>query len=131
MVNAVAALLRIAAALACAIVVIGFMAFANDEATRGSEKQVQRLDQAMNEPAPAARAERAREGRHSKPRELIDDANDVLLSPFAGVVDSDDAWVRRLIPGALALLVYGLGLTLLANFLPRRSGASSDWRTAT
>jgi hypothetical protein len=131
MVIAMAALLRIAAALACAIIVIGFMAFANDEASRGSEKQVQRVEQAINEPAPGAETERAREGKHSKPRELIDDANDVLLSPFAGLIESKDAWVRRLIPGALALLVYGLGLTLLANFLPQRSGTSSDWRTAT
>jgi hypothetical protein len=130
MVNRVAALLRITAALACAVIVIGFIAFANEEASRGSDKQVQRIGQAMNDPVPAAGAERAREGSHSKPRELIDDANDVLLSPFGGLVDSDDVWVRRLVPATLALLVYGLGLTLLANFMPRRSGTSGDWRTA-
>ena len=118
------------AVVACVIVVIGFMAFANDEATRGSDQQVQRIERAMDDPAPGPRAERVREGEHGTPRELIDDANDLLLTPFAGLVDSDDAWVKRLIPGALALLVYGLGLTLLANFLPRRSGSAGDWRTA-
>jgi hypothetical protein len=84
----------------------------------------------MDAPAPAADVERAREKKHGKVREMIDDANDVLLSPFAGVVQSKDAWVKRLIPTVLALLVYGLGLTLLANFLPRRSRTGGDWRTA-
>ena len=53
-----------------------------------------------------------------------------MLSPFDDLVDSDDAWVTRLVPTFLALLAYGLGLTLLANFLPRASGPSGDWRTA-
>jgi hypothetical protein len=127
-----AVLLRIAALISCAIVLIGFFAFASDEANKGSEKQVQRINEAMNSPDPSAAAERVREKRHSKARELIDDANDVLLAPFAGVVDSKDAWVRRIVPSVLALLVYGLGLTLLANFLPRRrSSGAGDWRTAT
>jgi hypothetical protein len=132
MVTAMAALLRIVAVVACAIVVIGFVAFASDQATEGSSKQVQRIQQAMDDPAPAANAEQTREKRHGKVREVIDDANDVLLKPFAGVVDSNDAWVRRIVPTALALLAYGLGLTLLANALPRPRSRSTggDWRTA-
>jgi hypothetical protein len=129
MVNAMAGLIRIVAALACAVVVIGFLAFANDEASKGSEQQVQQLGQAMNDPAPPADAERAREKRHGHVRELVDDTNDVLLSPFAGIVATHDIWVKRIIPSLLALLVYGLGLTLLANFLPRRRAKpAGDWR---
>jgi hypothetical protein len=124
-------LIRIVAVAACAIIVIGFMAFASDEANKGSKKQVQRIDQAMDAPAPAADVERAREKKHGKVRETIDDANDVLLSPFTGLIESNDAWVKRLIPTILALLAYGLGLTLLANFLPQRSRTGGDWRTAT
>jgi hypothetical protein len=46
-------------------------------------------------------------------REAIDDANDVLLSPFADAgAGSESRWVRRTVPAALALLVYGLGLGL-------------------
>src|SRR3954467_7903890 len=132
MVAAMAALLRIAAVVACAIVVLGFMTFANEEASRGSDEQVARVGQAMNDPVPAADAERAREKEHGEARETLDDANDLLLTPFAGVVDSKDVWVQRLAPTVLALLAYGVGLTLLANFLPRRKSRSSgDWRTAT
>ena len=133
MVTAMAALLRIVAIDSCAIVAFGFIAFASDEATQGSSKQVQRINQAMDDPAPTASAEQARQKRHGKVRETIDDANDILLKPFAGVVDSHDTWVRRLVPTVLALLAYGLGLTLLANVLPKRRARSTggDWRAAT
>ena len=132
MVTPMAALLRIVAIVACAIVAIGFFAFANDEATQGSSKQVQRIQQAMDDPAPSANEEQLRQRRHGKVRETIDDANDVLLKPFAGIVGSNDPWVTRIVPTVLALLVYGLGLTLLANLLPRRKPRSTgDWRTAT
>ena len=131
MVNAMAGLLRIVALLSCAVVLIGFLGFANDEASAGSSGQVAKLQKAMDEPAPSAAAESARERKHGQAREFVDDANDVLLAPFSGVVDTKDTWVRRIIPSVLALLVYGLGLTLLANFLPRRRTAGTgDWRTA-
>jgi hypothetical protein len=126
-----AGLLRIVAALSCAVVLIGFLAFVNDEASAGSSRQVQQVQQAMDDPAPAAGAERQREKKHGQARELIDDANDVLLAPFSGVVGSSDVWVKRIVPSVLAFLAYGLGLTLLANFLPRRRpAATGDWRTA-
>jgi Flp pilus assembly protein TadB len=132
MVTPMAALIRIVAIVACAIVAIGFFAFANDEATQGSSKQVQRIQQAMDDPSPSANEEQLRQRRHGKVRETIDDANDVLLKPFSGIVDSKDAWVIRIVPTVLALLVYGLGLTLLANMIPRRKPRSTgDWRTAT
>ena len=133
MVTAMAALLRLIAIVSCAIVAIGFVAFASDAATEGSSKQVQRINQAMDDPAPSTSAEQTRQKRHGKVRETIDDANDVLLKPFAGVVGSSDLWVRRGVPTLLALLTYGLGLTLLANALPKRRSRSTggDWRAAT
>ena len=131
MVTAMARLIRIVAIAACAIIVMGFMAFASDEANKGSKKQVDAITQAMDDPAPGAAVERQREKQHGKPREFIDDANDVLLKPFAGVAGSNDVWVSRLVPTVLGLLAYGLGLTLLANFLPKRSQTGGDWRTAT
>jgi hypothetical protein len=121
--SGMASLLRLAAALSCALVIFSFLGFATEEAGHGSQAQVSKLAEALDEPAPPAGVERERERRHSKARELVDDANDALLKPFSGIVDSHD-------PGALALLVYGAGLTLLANFLPRRTPASRDWRTA-
>jgi hypothetical protein len=131
MVSAMGRLIRIVAVVACLIIVVGFMAFASDEANKGSQKQVDKIGEAMDAPAPAATAERARERQHGEVREKIDDANDLLLSPFTGVVSSKDPWVNRLIPTVLALLAYGLGLTLVANFLPSRTRTGGDWRAAT
>ena len=125
-----ASLLRFVAVAASAIVIFSFLAFATDEAGHGSRTQVDKLGEALDEPAPAANVERVREHRHSGARELMDDANDVLLRPFDGLLDSRNPWVQRIVPGLLALLAYGLGLALLANALPRKAPVSRDWRTA-
>jgi hypothetical protein len=82
------------------------------------------------DPAPSAKQENLREQEHSSVREAIDDADDVLLQPFTGLVDSDSNWVQRGLPSLLGLLVYGLGLGMLANFMPKPKSASADWRTA-
>ena len=125
-----ASLLRFVAVAASAIVIVSFLAFANEEAGRGSRTQVDKLGEALDEPAPAPNVERVREHRHSRAHELVDDTNDVLLRPFEGLLDSRNPWVQRIVPGLLALLVYGLGLALLANVLPRKAPVSRDWRTA-
>jgi hypothetical protein len=125
-----ASVLRFVAVGASAIVIFSFLAFATEEAGNGSRGQVDKVGEALDEPAPAANTERERERRHGEVRERLDDANDVLLKPFAGVVDSRNHWVQRIVPGVLALLVYGLGLGMLANVIPRRPTASRDWRTA-
>jgi hypothetical protein len=128
--SGMASLLRFVAVAASAIVIFSFLAFATDEAGHGSRTQVDKLGEALDEPAPAANVERVREHRHGRARELVDDANDVLLRPFDGLLDSRNPWVQRIVPGLLALLAYGLGLALLANVLPRKAPASRDWRTA-
>ena len=62
-------------------------------------------------------AERARERAHSSARELVDDADDVLLSPFAWAVpDTSDKWARRGVPALLAVFVYGFCLSFLARY---------------
>jgi hypothetical protein len=63
-------------------------------------------------------------------REAIDDANDVLLAPFASVIDSDSAWVNHGVPALLGLLLYGVGLGLLANMVPQQRAHGGDWRAA-
>jgi hypothetical protein len=124
-----ASLLRIAAAIACLFVVLGFCMFANEQATAGSKGQVAKVNNAMNQPAPSSSDEQARQRAHGQAHEVIDDANDILLAPFAGLVSpGDDPWVQRIIPGLLALLTYGVGLMMLANFLPKQKGESTDWR---
>ena len=68
------------------------------------------------------REERARERAHNSVREAIDDADDILVAPFAPVThSSSSSWVRRGMPTLLALLVYGFGLAFLARFMHGRA----------
>ena len=141
MVTAMGALIRWTAILASVIVALGFLAFAVDELDRGSQQQQDRLADGLKDKDPEAAAaigapdptpveERAREREHGAVREAIDDANDVLLAPFAGLVESDNGWVNHGVPSLLALLVYGLGLGTLANMWPKSRAQGGDWRTA-
>ncbi len=149
MVTAMGALIRWIAIVTSVIVALGFLAFAVDEMDRGSQEQQNQLadglkdldpedaaalgkvDASIGDPAPSAAEERLREQEHGAAREVIDDMNDVLLAPFAGLIDSDNGWVNHGIPSLLALLVYGLGLATLANMWPKRRAHSGDWRTGT
>ena len=132
-------LIRWIAILVSLIVVIGFAAFAVDEMNRGSKTQQNALDRdlstqnkdvVINDPSPAPTQEREREREHGSVREAIDDVNDVLLAPFASFVDSDSAWVNHGVPSLLALLIYGGGLGMLANMMPKQRHTSGDWRAA-
>jgi hypothetical protein len=124
-----ATLIRLTAVLACIVIVLGFASFVSDEAGSASKATVGKLGDEL-EPVPSAQGEALRQRQHSAPREKIDDANDVLLSPFAGVVSSHSVWVRRAVPTLLALLAYGGGLLFLANCLPGPRRKNVDWRTA-
>jgi hypothetical protein len=112
-------LLRTAAIAASAIVLVSFGLFAIDETRDFSNRSVaavQGLD-ATRSATPTASEERARERAHSRVRETIDDADDILVTPFAPATkSSSSSWVRRGIPTLLALIVYGFGLSFLARF---------------
>jgi hypothetical protein len=129
--------IRLLAIVMSGFVLFGFAFFAADELDRGSRTQQQALSNELrgvtNDPAPIARTsadEAAREAAHGGFREIVDDANDVLLGPFVDIVDSDDVWVARGIPTILALLLYGVGLGFLANMLPKQRSHGADWRGA-
>ncbi len=128
---------RLVAILTSGIVLLGFAFFATDELGRGSENQQRKLDKEVTgtvmDPtpiAPTSDQEAARERVNGTFREWVDDANDVLLGPFTNIVDSDDRWVTHGLPAILALLLYGLGLGMLANMLPKERETGGDWRTA-
>jgi hypothetical protein len=106
----VATVIRWVAVVASALVIVGFGAFAIDASREGSNQQVQRLSE--GQPVTAKTSE-----HHGAVRRALDDADGAVLSPFSGIVDSNDRWVRHGIPALLGLLVYGVGLFLLANFL--------------
>ena len=133
------ALIRWIAILASVIVALGFLLFAVDEIDRGSKEQQNAVSRGLSDlepnasilsPNPSPAEEAAREKAHGPVREAIDDANDVLLAPFSGFIDSSNSWVNHGIPSLLALLVYGLGLGMLANMLPKSRAHGGDWRTA-
>ena len=113
--------------LAAVVLVVSFGLFAIDQARNGSEQQVAKLasgleptnaDTNVNQADPTPRTEREREKKHGDVREAIDDVNDVLLSPFAGVVDSNSIWTQRGVPTLIAFLLFGVALRILAAYLP-------------
>ncbi len=116
-------LLRSLAVVLSLIVAAGFVLFAMDDFDRASSSSRSRIagDPAATDPTPAG--ERERERRNSKAREAIDDANDVLLRPFAGVSQhADSRWVRRGVPALLGLLTYGVLLGFLARYTKAHGG---------
>jgi hypothetical protein len=117
-----ATLLRIAAVVICSIVSLGFLTFAAGESERASKQQISAVS--------TGAAERAREGESGVVEEAINDANDFFLAPFDGVTSSRNVWVQQLVPTALALLLYGLGLLLVANYLPKPKRSQTGWRAA-
>lgn len=116
-------LLRLIAFLACGFAIASYVLFAADELRDASDASAEQVAgrAAARDPAPSSSQERDREKAHTSIREGIDDVNDVLMAPFAGLVDtSDSLWVRRTVPLVLALLVYGFLLSFLARFATGR-----------
>ena len=115
--------LRTAAILASLVVVAGWGLFAVDEARSASNQTQTEIAgrEAARSADPLPDEERARERAHSGAREAVDDVNDVLLSPFATVAgDAESRWLRRTVPAAIALVLYGFGLAVLARFAAGR-----------
>jgi hypothetical protein len=113
--------------IAALVLVVSFGLFAIDQARDGSKQQIAKLGAEIgpssakgnvNQADPSPRTERARERKHGDVREAIDDVDDVLVAPFAGVVTSKSIWVQRGVPSLIALLLFGVGLRLLAAYLP-------------
>ena len=107
-----------ASIVAGALVHVSFALFALDEtrdAAKESAAAVARLE-ATRTAEPSAAEERARVRAHGRVSETIDDADDVLVRPFAFAArDSGSSWARRGVPTVVALLVYGFGLSFLAR----------------
>jgi hypothetical protein len=78
----------------------------------------------IEQPAPSLAIERLRQQEHTGGREFIDDVGDVLMSPFTFLIKGSDGAVRHLLYAALALLLYGFLLQVLADFIRRQSDGS-------
>jgi hypothetical protein len=115
--------LRLASVLCSGLVLLGFVLFAVGEARTASSSTATAVagrDAPQDAAAPAGPSPRdADQNRFTK---AVDDANDVLLAPFAGLTaDSRSAWAARGVPALLALLVYGFGLSFLARYATARA----------
>ena len=113
-------LLRAVAIIASLIIVISFVLFAIDKLNQSSAEERRALTQEIEQPNPSTQGEHEREKRHGAVREVIDDANDFLLSPFKDVVSSGDSWVTRGVPSLIGLVLYGFVLGFLARFMRGR-----------
>jgi hypothetical protein len=98
----------------CAFVFVSFALFANDQLAGASKHQQNALGastaQVTTAPARSAAPHRA------SPRHYIDLVAGDLTSPFESLVHSNNDWVKHGLPAAVALLVYGLGLSMLARY---------------
>ena len=129
-------LVRLIAIVCSGLVLLGFAYFATDEMSRGSQTQQNALRGELGEtsdPAPVAPTpteEAVRERVNGRFREVVDDANDVLVGPFSNLVEgSESRWVTHGVPALLGLLLYGFCLGMLANMLPKSREHGADWRT--
>ena len=111
-------LLLIASTVCTLIVVASFVMFALEKANASSTAQQDKIV-SIDRPDPTPQAERLRATKHTKVRELIDDANDVLTKPFDGITTSNDIWVERGVPALLAFLLYFVVLRVLAGYAVR------------
>jgi len=128
--------IRLTGVVCSVLVLLGFAFFATDEMGRGSENQQNALAselESTGDPAPigpSSQEEAGRERVNGTFREAVEDANDVLIGPFAGIVGSaDNTWVTHGVPALLGLLLYGFCLGMLANMLPKHREHGADWRT--
>ena len=124
--------IRIFSIVACLFIVGGLIGLLTDEvqdtssvqATRFTDQGAVAITVDIESPKPSAAVEAIREKEHSSGREFIDDANDVLLGPFTWLIEDSDGAVRHLLYAGLGLLIYGLLLQMLADFMRTQSDAS-------
>jgi hypothetical protein len=111
-------ILLLASTVCTLIIVASFAMFALEKANASSNSQQQKIV-SIDQPNPTPQQEHARAKKHTKVRELIDDANDVLTKPFDGVTTSTNIWVERGVPALLAFLLYFVVIRVLAGYAVR------------
>jgi hypothetical protein len=119
----IAALLRWAAIISSSFIALSFMFFATDQTSNASKNSVRGItgqsnvkDESITKlPNPPKSVETVRQQENDGFHEFVDDVDDVLLSPFTSISNSDSIWVRRTVPGLIALLLYGIGGLSLAR----------------
>jgi hypothetical protein len=119
----IAPILRWAAIISSSFIVLSFLFFATDQTSNASKNSVAGItgqsnvkDESITKlPNPPGSVEKVRERENDGFHEFVDDVDDVLLSPFTSISNSNSIWIRRIVPGLIALLLYGLGGMYLAR----------------
>ena len=111
-------ILLFASTVCTLIIVASFALFAIEKANASSNSQQEKIV-SIDQPNPTPQQERARAKKHTKIRELIDDANDALTKPFDSVTSSNNIWVERGVPALLAFLLYFVVLRVFAGYAIR------------
>jgi hypothetical protein len=115
-------MLRLASLAICLVAVAWFVGFAVEQSKGASAHQQAEL----NESAPLsqrtfttpAAAAAAAKGKPGQLRSTIDEVFSAVSSPFSGLTSSlSGAWPQHIANTLLALLLYGVGLGLIARFL--------------
>jgi hypothetical protein len=110
--SSLAKLLRLASWIICLFVAASFLIFVVEQTSSASTHQQEEINEHPSpKSAPAPKHE-------SILHKTIDEVADFFTSPFAGVVSgSNSQWVIHGVKTALALLIYGLGLSYLARVI--------------
>ncbi len=118
--------IRYVAIIASAFVVVSFGLFAIDETREASATtRADIADSGPNrDPEEETVVKKVQAREHSEVRRAIDDVNEQITSPFAGIVSTDqNIWVQRGVPALLALLCFGVGLSFLARYTQGRAAS--------
>src|SRR5262245_57799653 len=121
-VAAMGSFIRLVGIVCSALVLLAFAFFATDEMGRGSQNQQNALNSELTSTkelppvAPSPEQEAIRERSNGTFREAVEDANDILVGPFAGLVESaGNTWVKHGVPELLGVLLYGFCQCILGN----------------
>jgi hypothetical protein len=100
-------------ALVCSgLVLASFVMFARDQVAGAAKQQAN----AVSASAPTQPVAPPKHKQAAQPGRFIRGAASKLTAPFDSIIHSNNAWVGRIIPTLLALLVYGVGLGYLARY---------------
>lgn len=111
----IARILHLVSVVICLIVIASFALFVIDQTSSASAHQQQVLNGEANGRNGPPGTSAAHKG---SVRAALDDASDALTSPFSGVTSSSSSqWTIRIVRLALALALYGFGLSFVARVI--------------
>jgi hypothetical protein len=133
-IEVLARFIRLFSIVASLFIVAGLIGLLTDEVRDTSTVQATRIPDPetgrqvtqivdIEAPNPPLAIEKIRQDEHTKGREVIDDVGDVLMGPFTWIIEGSDGAVRKLLYSALALILYGFLLQMLADFMRKQADA--------